>query len=220
MEKTVVARSQDGIAWGPLALLGDARISSKHARMILEHSSPAAILDPTQGPFRVSPLDRMLSGAFIHGNPSLWLKKLKMAMLMAERGKCVLGQINENDVEGQKEKPFYHVHALIRRLVSSDFRGVDFGALSFMHGLIVCNKVKYDHEDYLEQEPYPPPFCQVDDHGNLPLHEALGTPCKTNLRVAGERKLIKYLLRVNRESAMIPAGLGGGVCDDGKPTHT
>jgi hypothetical protein len=47
------------------------------------------------------------------------------------------------------------------------------------------------------------PFHQLDQNHNLPLHIALQNVCDTNLGVTGERKLIKFLLNLYPQSAMM-----------------
>lgn len=186
MKETMVARISEGIPWSMLALLGDARIRVRHARFLLKHT-PEVVTQNSHGVFGVSPLDRMISGAFIHGDVEEWTKKLKLALLTADRGFL--------DESG---KPFYPFHALLRRLVSSGFRGIKFGALSFLNCLSACINGESDHL----------PFHQIDEDGNLPIHVVLGHKCETNLETIGERKLVKFLLTANVPSAMTPNAAG------------
>ena len=182
MHQTMKARVLEGIPWSMLALLGDARIRVRHARFLLKHT-PEVVVENSHGVFGVSPLDRMLSGAFIHGDVEEWTSKLKLALLTADRGFL--------DEEGKR---FYPFHALLKRLVSSDFRGIKFGALSFVNCLSACINGEGDHL----------PFHQTDEDGNLPIHIVLGCKCETNLGTIGERKLVKFLLNANGPSAMTP----------------
>jgi hypothetical protein len=186
MHQTMNVRDSEGIPWSMLALLGDARIRVRHARFLLRHT-PQVMTENSHGVFGVSPLDRMLSGAFIHGNKQEWTSKLKLALLTADRG-----FLDENG------KPFYPFHALVRRLVSSDFQGTTFGPLSFVNCLSAC----------IDGEGGNSPFNQKDEDGNLPIHVVLGSPCDTTLATIGERKLVKFLLQANRKSVIIPNGDG------------
>ncbi len=85
MRRTMKARKIEGIQWGMLAFLGDARIRIRHARFLLQ-CHPGELIDPMHGMFGVSPLDRMISGAFIHGGYAEWVVKLKLALWTAEKG--------------------------------------------------------------------------------------------------------------------------------------
>jgi hypothetical protein len=187
MKMTMEARIAEGIHWSMLALLGDARIRLEHARLLLK-SSPEAVVDPTHGVFGVSPLDRMLSGAFIHGDAESWVSKLKLALLTADRGTV-------EDIGG---KHFYPFHALVKRIISNDFMGVQFGAFTFVKCLSAC----------VDGEESRMPFHQVDENGNLPIHVVFGQKCNTNLGIIGERKLVKFLFHVNGASASIKNGDG------------
>jgi len=182
MKRTMKARKIEGITWSMLAFLGDARVRIRHARFLLQ-CVPEALVDPMHGVFGVSPLDRMMSGAFIHGSYREWVEKLKLALFTAENG----------SLNGWGSKTFFPFHILMQRLVSHDFMGVRFDPLSFVHGLTACVESETNSE---------PPFHQVDEKGNLPLHIALQQVCDTNLGVTGERKLIKFLLHANPDSAM------------------
>ena len=183
MRRTMKARKIEGITWGMLAFLGDARIRIRHAEFLLQ-CVPEALVDPMHGMFGVSPLDRMISGAFIHGGYDEWVGKLKLALWTAENG----------SLSGLGSRPFFPFHALIKRLVSSDFMGVQFGALSFANSLTACVEA---------ERPSDPPFHQLDQRGNLPLHIALQHVCDTVLGLTGERKLIKFLLNANPDSVMV-----------------
>eukprot|EP00555_Chaetoceros_dichaeta_P002426 CAMPEP_0198251118 /NCGR_PEP_ID=MMETSP1447-20131203/2063_1 /TAXON_ID=420782 /ORGANISM="Chaetoceros dichaeta, Strain CCMP1751" /LENGTH=441 /DNA_ID=CAMNT_0043936075 /DNA_START=242 /DNA_END=1564 /DNA_ORIENTATION=- len=87
IQKTMKARHTEGIRWGMLAFLGDARIRTNHAQDLLS-SSPEAVVDEEHGMFGVSPLDRMMSGAFIHGEYGEWVEKLVLALWTAQREPC------------------------------------------------------------------------------------------------------------------------------------
>ena len=82
MRKTVQARRLNSIDWGMVAFLGDARISPPQAKVLLRNA-PEALTDPKHGAFGVSPLDRMASGFFIHGETIAWVKKLCSALQVA-----------------------------------------------------------------------------------------------------------------------------------------
>ena len=180
MQSTMKARILEGIHWSMLALLGDARIGLQHARFLLKHT-PEVVVDPSHGVFDVSPLDRMLSGAFIHGDAALWASKLKLALLTADRGFL--------DEDG---KPFCAYHALLKRLISSGFRGTKFGATAFTNCLSACINGESGH-----------PFHEINEDANLPLHIVLGSKCNTKLGTIGERKLVKFLVRVNPLSTVL-----------------
>jgi len=193
IKRTMKARKNEGIYWSMLALLGDARIRLRHAKMLLQYT-PLAVVDPSHGPFGVSPLDRMMSGAFIHGDTEEWVTKLKLALRTAETGK-----VDDMDVGGNKF--FYPFHALLRRLTSSDFMGVEFGALAFANCLSACVDGEQDHR----------PFHQLNNDGFLPLHSLFAQECNTNLGTIGERKLVKFLLNTNKLSATTRYPDGRGV---------
>lgn len=180
---TIKARLAEGIRWSMLALLGDARLRLKYAKMILE-LSPQAVADPSHGVFNVSPLDRMISGAFIHGDRKVWMSKLKLALIAADKG-----VVTEDD----GDFPYYHV--LIRKLISKTYRGGKFGALTFTNGLSACIESELESSDRH-------PMTIIDNEGNLPLHVALSSTCDTNLGVTGERKLIKFLIQSNPSSVL------------------
>ena len=133
----------------------------------------------------------MISGAFIHGDNSQWIEKLKLALYTAERG-----YLEPDGKEHDEHKSFFPLHSLIRRLCSKDFKGVQFGALAFASTL---NAFKIEDSSS---------FLQRDDDANLPIHIALRSSCDTNLGIAGERKLLKTLLNVHSEMAIIPDGRG------------
>lgn len=186
MHRTIIARKGEGIQWGMLAFLGDARISIHHARLLLL-STPEAITDPEHGMFGISPLDRMLSGAFIHGDNVEWVEKLKLALFTAERGTL---QATEGTNSGKRH--FFPYHSLMKRLCSKDFKGVHFSALAFTNTIMAC--MTADSEAFLE----------ADCDGNLPIHVALRSCCDTNLGLAGERKLLKTLFLAYPRTAVTP----------------
>jgi hypothetical protein len=185
MRRTMKARKIEGIQWGMLAFLGDARIRVRHARFLLQ-CTPEALIDPMHGMFGVSPLDRMICGAFIHGGYAEWVVKLKLALWTAEKGSL--------SGWGYGHRQFNAFHLLVKRLVSKNFMGVQFGALSFVNCLTACVEAEANNSS--------PAFHQLDERGNLPLHVVLQQQCNTNLGVTGERKLIKFLLNANPESAI------------------
>jgi hypothetical protein len=82
MHETIRARRLNSIDWGMVAFLGDARISPSQAKLLLRHA-PEALIDPKHGAFGVSPLDRMVSGVFIHGDTTAWVEKLRLALRVA-----------------------------------------------------------------------------------------------------------------------------------------
>jgi len=191
MRHTMETRHKEGIQWGMLAFLGDARLTTKHAELLLQ-SIPGAVTDPSHGIFGVSPLDRMLSGAFIHGNDTEWVEKVKLALWTAEFGsvhtECPSSSLPASSSSG-KAVSFYPFHALVRRLVSPDFMGVQFGAFTFIRTLIACMRSGK--------------CCRVnnrDNQGRLPIHVALEEECQTRLGTAGERKLIKFFVQEQPES--------------------
>ena len=53
-----------------------------HAKLLL-YNDPDALTDAAHGAFGVSPLDRMASGYFIHGDPIEWAEKLRLALKVA-----------------------------------------------------------------------------------------------------------------------------------------
>lgn len=189
MNLTIQARQEENIRWSMVALLGDARLRLRHAKMLLK-KSPHALIDPNHGIFNICPLDRMISGAFIHGDIKVWMNKLKLALQVAE-----FGSLDEEVTN------FHHYHVLIRKLISKTYRGGKFVAFTFTNGLSAC--IEGELQTSLRN-----PMALLDDDGNLPLHVALSTPCDTNLGVTGERKLIKFLLQANPTSVLQPSSTG------------
>ena len=192
IQKTISSRKEFGIKWSMVALLGDARISLKHARFLFEYKLQMfekvedRILDPQMGLFGVSPLDRMLSGQFIHGDTFTWVEKLKLALLAANTGNII------------PNPKFYPFHTLVKRLISIDFKGNHFGQLAFINCLNAC----------IDGDENGTPFHEVNEHWNLPLHTVLTTKCNTNLGIIGERKLVKFLLKANPDSATMKNSKG------------
>ena len=82
MHRTINARKSSNIEWGMVAFLGDARTSAAHTKELLWHN-PEALIDTHHGAFGVSPLDRMVSGNFIHGDTKAWAEKLRLALRAA-----------------------------------------------------------------------------------------------------------------------------------------
>lgn len=61
---------------------GHPHVNVSHAKLLL-YNNPDALIDTAHGAFGVSPLDRMASGYFIHGNPIEWAEKLRLALKVA-----------------------------------------------------------------------------------------------------------------------------------------
>jgi hypothetical protein len=208
----MIERKRRGINWGMLAFLGDARINTRQATYLIE-SAPGGITDHNHGELGVCPLDRMLSGAFIHGCSKRWVQKLKLALLFSEsQGNVMASSTRPTETV---VPPFYFGHALVRRLISSDFKGMQFGNSNFLRALDACIKASFIPLDADEQIPYldrfstnnasENPFKERDNLGRTPLHLILQSPCETNLGIVGERKLIHFLLSVYPESAQMSA---------------
>ena len=214
MHETIRIRRLNNIDWGMVAFLGDARISPSHAKLLLQHF-PEALNDSNHGTFEVSPLDRMASGYFIHGETTAWVEKLRIALRVAAYVRLRRNQ-REQDPTLPKEitiprfffsteslvfrrrgstltgnaaanssQTFYPYHELIRLLISPNFQGTRFGKDGFMKTLIACT------------ESEPDAFLRMDNEGNLPIHVALQSTCETSLGIDGERRLIKYLLNLD-----------------------
>lgn len=210
LEQTMIERKRRGISWGMLAFLGDARINTRQATYLIE-SAPGAITDHNHGELGVCPLDRMLSGAFIHGCSKRWVQKLKLALFFSESHNHLTTSTTKTT---EPHVPrFYFYHALVRRLISSDFKGMQFGTFNFLRSLDACLKDgpldAEEQRSYLDRDntmnASENPFQEKDDLGRLPLHVILESPCATNLGVEGERKLIQFLLSVYPVSAQISA---------------
>ena len=112
MHKTILARRSNNIGWSMVAFLGELcccsiksvyefnvlmyaplisccipftghpHVNVAHAKLLL-YNNPDALIDPAHGAFGVSPLDRMASGYFIHGDPIEWAEKLRLALKVA-----------------------------------------------------------------------------------------------------------------------------------------
>jgi len=206
IRRTMKARRKEGIQWGMLAFLGDARIRPIHAKCLLS-SIPEAVVEDEHGMFGVSPLDRMISGAFIHGEHGEWVEKLKLALWTAEKGSLdgwKDARMVSKNISNDHEWKFYPFHALVNRLIEKEFKGTHFGLYSFMRTLVACL-----HSTNTQQQRHSPPFHQFDNKENLPLHVVLREECYTSLGVKGERRLIKFLLGQYPESAWIPDGIDG-----------
>ncbi|KAL7443980.1 hypothetical protein ACHAXH_009890 [Discostella pseudostelligera] len=225
MHETIRIRRLNNIDWGMVAFLGDARISPSHAKLLLQHF-PEALNDSNHGTFEVSPLDRMASGYFIHGETTAWVEKLRIALRVAMYVRQRREQI-EQDPTLPKEitmpsfffgtgcqvlrrresgligaaQIFYPYHELIRLIISPNFQGTRFGRVGFIKTLNACT------------ESEPDAFLQMDDEGNLPIHIALRSKCETSLGVHGERRLIRYLLKLNPSTSLC---LEGGESIDGR----
>mmetsp|Transcript_5001 Transcript_5001/g.11431 ORF Transcript_5001/g.11431 Transcript_5001/m.11431 type:complete len:1005 (-) Transcript_5001:849-3863(-) len=229
MKRTISARRLNSIEWGMVAFLGDARISPSHAKLLLRHA-PEALIDSKHGAFGVSPLDRMASGFFIHGETNAWVEKLRLALRVAafvwlrqkqlegEEGDrsssstkillpkgffcsdCRLLRRRESsfDTKGSNSaQSFYPYHELIRLIISPNFRGNKFGKRGFLKTLQAC------------EQSDPDAFLRPDNEGNLPIHIALRSECETVLGVKDERRLIKYLLDLDQNTALCPEGSSG-----------
>ncbi len=211
MHETIRIRRLNNIDWGMVAFLGDARISPSHAKLLLQHF-PEALNDSNHGTFEVSPLDRMASGYFIHGESTAWVEKLRIALRVAAYVRLRRYQIEQDPtlpreitmpsfffstechelrrrgsvLNGKNSsQAFYPYHELIRLIISPKFQGTRFGKDGFMKTLIACT------------ESEPDAFLRMDNEGNLPIHVALRSTCETVLGVDGERRVIKYLLNLD-----------------------
>lgn len=229
MHETIRIRRLNNIDWGMVAFLGDARISPSHAKLLLLHF-PEAVIDSNHGTFAVSPLDRMVSGYFIHGETTAWVEKLRIALRVAAYVRLRREQIEQDPtlpkeitmpsfffssdchvlrrresgiIGGAKlnsAQTFYPYHELIRLIISPDFQGTRFGKDGFLRTITACSKSD------------PDAFLRMDNEGNLPIHVALQSTCNSVLGVDGERRLIRYLLNLNRSTSLC---LEGNTCVDG-----
>ncbi|KAL7479209.1 hypothetical protein ACHAW6_004950 [Cyclotella cf. meneghiniana] len=98
MHRTICARRSSNIEWGMVAFLGDARTSAAHTKELLLHN-PEALIDTKHGAFGVSPLDRMISGNFIHGDTKAWAEKLRLALRAASFVRLTIEQ-RQQEAEG------------------------------------------------------------------------------------------------------------------------
>ena len=202
MEKTIQARRLNTIDWGMVAFLGDARISPSIAKLLLRQK-PEALIDPRHGAFGVSPLERMASGFFIHGDSTEWVEKLRLALRVASYVKTKRASNPSNEINlpagffannNQQTTSFHPYHELIRLLINPDFQGYKFGKHGFLNTLKACSNAD------------PDAFVRKDNGGNLPLHIALQSKCASVLGVKGERRLIRYLLNLRKSSSLVPEG--------------
>ncbi|KAL3790365.1 hypothetical protein HJC23_002751 [Cyclotella cryptica] len=248
MHRTICARRSSNIEWGMVAFLGDARTSAAHTKELLLHN-PEALIDTKHGAFGVSPLDRMVSGNFIHGDTKAWAEKLRLALRAASfvrlakeqqqqeaeaegampdqsAGKEItlpksffapysqflrtvnsflsLNDMKKTDTLSTKRprdlclQSFYPYHELIRLLISPNFGGTKFGDAGFVNTLEACTNSD------------PNAFLRPDNEGNLPVHVALSSECNTALGIKGERRLIRYLLNLDKNVALCPENNGTG----------
>ena len=85
-----------------------------------------------------------------------------------------------------------------RRLITSEeFRGHKFGVSGWRNTLEACTRSDSTA------------FLRPDNLGNLPIHAALASECKTTLGLKSERRLIKYLLSLDRNMALCREGGNG-----------
>ena len=257
MHRTINARRSSNIEWGMVAFLGDARTSAEHTKELLLHN-PEALIDTQHGAFGVSPLDRMVSGNFIHGDTKAWAEKLRLALRAAvfvrlKKEEMEMEEATDKDTSKEIILPegffapysqflrtvnsflslndmsmntistkqprdlslqsFYPYHELIRLLISPSFGGTKFGDAGFLNTLDACTNSD------------PNAFLRPDNEGNLPIHVALSSECNTALGVKGERRLIRYLLNLDRHAALCPENNGKGrlplrMCiDNGWPVY-
>jgi len=210
MHKTILARRSNNIGWSMVAFLGHPHVNVAHAKLLL-YNNPDALIDPAHGAFGVSPLDRMASGYFIHGDPIEWAEKLRLALKVAayirtnkkDGAETVLPDgffrpVSSFSTDARVGSPspesFFPYHELIRLITSEDFRGHKFGVSGWMNTLEACTSSD------------PSAFLRYDNLGNLPIHAALGSECNTTLGLKSERRLIKYLLSLDRNMALCREG--------------
>ncbi|KAL3806323.1 hypothetical protein ACHAXA_001063 [Cyclostephanos tholiformis] len=226
MHQTIRARRLNSIEWGMVAILGDARISPSQAKLLLRHT-PEALIDPKHGAFGVSPLDRMMSGVFIHGDTSTWVEKLRLALRVASFVKLRRKQLEQEECHSSSTSivlpaGFFSVNNQLFRSRESDFVKVAPPPLSVQsfypyHELIRLlvspnfQGVKFGHRGFLKTlqactRADPDAFLRQDSDGNLPIHIALRSECDTVLGVKGERRLIKYLLDLDPNTSLCPEG--------------
>ena len=199
MQKTIQARRLNTIDWGMVAFLGDARISPSIAKLLLRQK-PEALIDPRHGAFGVSPLERMASGFFIHGDSTAWVDKLRLALRVASFVKMERATNPSIEITlpagffANDDPSFHPYHELIRLLIDPDFQGYKFGKHGFVNTLKSCSAAVSDA------------FVRRDNDGNLPLHIALQSKCASVLGVKGERRLIRYLLNLRKSSSLESEG--------------
>mmetsp|Transcript_14679 Transcript_14679/g.23972 ORF Transcript_14679/g.23972 Transcript_14679/m.23972 type:complete len:332 (-) Transcript_14679:502-1497(-) len=153
----------------------------------------------------------MASGYFIHGDPIEWAEKLRLALKVAayirankkEGAETVLPEgffrpvssfSSDSRASSHSSESFFPYHELIRLITSEEFRGHKFGVSGWMNTLEACTSSDSTA------------FLRPDNLGNLPLHAALGSECKTTLGLKSERRLIKYLLSLDKNMALCREG--------------
>jgi hypothetical protein len=229
MHRTIRARRLNSIDWGMVAILGDARISPSQAQLLLRHT-PEALTDPKHGAFGVSPLDRMMSGVFIHGDTSAWVEKLRLALRVASFVQCRQKQLEEEETHSSSTSivlpaGFFSLNSQLFRRRESDFVTVaqppppvqSFYPYHELIRLLVSPSfqgIKFGQRGFLETlractRSDPDAFLRQDCDGNLPIHIALRSECDTALGVRGERRLIKYLLDLDPNTSLCPEGSDG-----------
>jgi len=175
-------------------------VNTSHAKLLLQNN-PDALIDPAHGAFGVSPLDRMASGYFIHGDPIEWAEKLRLALKVAAYIRTTKNEGAETTVlpdgffrQASSPETFFPYHELIRLITSDAFRGHKFGNSGWLNTLEACTSSDTNA------------FVRPDNLGNLPLHAALGSECNTMLGLKNERRLIKYLLSLDKNMALCLEG--------------
>ena len=126
MHRTINARKSSNIEWGMVAFLGDARTSAEHTKELLLHN-PEALIDTKHGAFGVSPLDRMVSGNFIHGDTKAWAEKLRLALRAAvfvrlKKEEMELGEVAGKDATSKEivlPEGFFAPYSQFLRTVNS-----------------------------------------------------------------------------------------------------
>ena len=229
MHQTIRARRLNSIDWGMVAFLGDARISPSQAKLLLRHA-PEALIDPKHGAFGVSPLDRMVSGVFIHGDTTAWVEKLRLALRVAAFVQQRQKQLEQEETLSSSisivlPAGFFCSDSQLYRRRESDIVSVVqpqpsaqlFYPYHELIRLLVSPNfqgIKFGQRGFLETlractRSEPDAFLRQDSDGNLPIHIALRSECDTVLGVRGERRLIKYLLDLDPNSSLCPEGSGG-----------
>jgi hypothetical protein len=225
MHQTIRVRRLNSIDWGMVAFLGDARISPSQAKLLLRHA-PEALIDPKHGAFGVSPLDRMVSGVFIHGDTTAWVEKLRIALRVAAFVKQRRKQLEREESPSSSTSivlpaGFFCSDSQLLRRRESDFVRVlqppsaqSFYPYHELIRLLVSPNYqgnKFGQHGFLETlractRSEPDAFLRQDGDGNLPIHIALRSECETVLGVKGERRLIKYLLDLDPNTSLCPEG--------------
>lgn len=229
MHQTIRARRLNSIDWGMVAFLGDARISPSQAKLLLRHA-PEALIDPKHGAFGVSPLDRMVSGVFIHGDTTAWVEKLRLALRVAAFVQQRQKQLDQEETVSSSMSivlpaGFFCSGSQLFRRRESDFviegqpqpsAEVFYPYHELIRLLVSPNfqGIKFGQRGFLETlractRSDPDAFLRQDSDGNLPIHIALQSECNTVLGVRGERRLIKYLLDLDPNTSLCPEGSDG-----------